>query len=442
MTSVQIVLVALASLCSYEGLSNLYFYFRRRQELQSFSFALTSLGVAAYQVSCYGLYGAQSFADGMYWQRMQFLSLNIVSISIIWFMHHLNAIRSKSFPRYMGFLFALLLSITLFLDVDDLFIQSHTSPRILRWGHLSMTLFEQEPGLILRIQFLGMFVALLVSLGLLFVNRRRLSIGQEPLRTLFIASMLLYMGAALNDILVGEFILHSFYLLEYSYAFVLMFMTLLLMHHRLKNITQLEVLNHSLEHRVQARTHELEEANERLLSLSFTDPLTNLANRRDMLRHFQMERVRVERSLFSSNKSLQKASFCIALLDLDHFKNFNDTHGHECGDHVLIEFSNRIKKTLRAQDMVGRWGGEEFLVIMPHTDGPGAVNALLKIRANLAETPIFYQNQPLTITFSAGIVEYSNPAEGLDGPLKKADDALYASKKAGRDRITLAPLGG
>lgn len=442
MTSVQIVLVALASLCSYEGLSNLYFYYRRRQELQSLSFALTSLGVATYQVACYGLYGAQSFMDGMYWQRIQFVALNIIAINILWFMYHLHAFRSKWIPHLMGTVFSILLVITVLSDVDSLFVQSHTTPRILNWGQYSMTLFEQEPGMVLRIQYLGMFLSVMVALGMLFVNRRRLLLGQEPLRTLFMASMILYLGAALNDILVGEFILHSFYLLEYSYAFVLMFMTLLLMHHRLKNITQLEVLNHSLEHRVQARTHELEEANERLLSLSFTDPLTNLANRRDMLRHFQMERVRVERSLFSSKKSLQKASFCIALLDLDHFKNFNDTHGHECGDHVLIEFSNRIKKTLRAQDMVGRWGGEEFLVIMPHTDGPGAVNAMLKIRANLAETPIFYQNQSLAITFSAGIVEYSNPAEGLDGPLKKADDALYASKRAGRDRITLAPLAG
>jgi diguanylate cyclase (GGDEF)-like protein len=132
----------------------------------------------------------------------------------------------------------------------------------------------------------------------------------------------------------------------------------------------------------------------------------------------------------------------VFLFDIDNFKNYNDTNGHLAGDKLLQELAGVVNEAVRKDDVFGRFGGEEFLLIMPHTDASQALSAAEKIRALLASHPFaFAERQPLTIiSISGGVAEY--PLHGLDaaGLLHAADEALYVAKRDGRNRVHRAQL--
>ena len=127
------------------------------------------------------------------------------------------------------------------------------------------------------------------------------------------------------------------------------------------------------------------------------------------------------------------------MIDLDHFKQINDTHGHMVGDEVLREISLRLAEVVRVYDKVGRFGGEEFVVVLPGTSQAEAEAAAERIREELSRAPVDTTVGPLTVTASLGVVtrqgELANDATTL---LVAADTALYSSKESGRDRVTVA----
>jgi len=165
----------------------------------------------------------------------------------------------------------------------------------------------------------------------------------------------------------------------------------------------------------------------KLEKLAITDGLTKLFN----LRHFysQLE-VEVDRS------NRYGHSLALLLLDIDHFKNYNDTFGHLEGDKVLIRLGNIIKSCLRTMDSAYRYGGEEFTVILPETGGKKAKTAAERIR-KAVETENFLPepDKPHHITISIGVTEYSRPEE-LTDVIQRADKAMYLSKLAGRNKIS------
>ncbi len=169
--------------------------------------------------------------------------------------------------------------------------------------------------------------------------------------------------------------------------------------------------------------HELEQ---RLLTQSRVDPLTGLWNRRkfDDVANQELERAR---------RYAEPVSLLI--LDIDHFKAINDTHGHQTGDAVLIEIAAILRCGTRASDCVARWGGEEFAILMPETDGVEAARAADNIRAAV-EVNLFACGMPVTV--SVGISAFRAGADDLDDLIRRADDALYRAKAAGRNRIDLA----
>ncbi len=131
----------------------------------------------------------------------------------------------------------------------------------------------------------------------------------------------------------------------------------------------------------------------------------------------------------------------VLLLDIDHFKRVNDTYGHAAGDHVLCEFAERMTRHLRAGDVAGRWGGEEFLVILPGTDLDGALHVAERIRASVDATPFDTSETSgpaISVTVSGGCVV--GPADTPDDLVSAADDGLYAAKDAGRNRIIVASI--
>jgi diguanylate cyclase (GGDEF)-like protein len=193
--------------------------------------------------------------------------------------------------------------------------------------------------------------------------------------------------------------------------------------------TELVALQHQLEQRVLERTRELEDANQRLEEASRTDSLTGLPNRRAFLEVSDHELKRSIRAL---------ETFSIVMVDLDHFKEINDRHGHAAGDELLCAAASRLRSVLRAQDLVARWGGEEFILLFPDTDTNAATIAAEKVRAALASAEFERDGKRETITASFGIASHGY-AQSLERTIALADAALYRAKAEGRNRVVAWP---
>jgi diguanylate cyclase len=130
-----------------------------------------------------------------------------------------------------------------------------------------------------------------------------------------------------------------------------------------------------------------------------------------------------------------KHPLSLAIIDIDHFKRINDTYGHQIGDVILTEFVNEIKNRLRKHDIIGRYGGEEFTILLPETPLKNAVLVLERHRKNI-EDKIFANDLKIKITFSGGITGIPDvPAESVDEIIKYADNALYRAKELGRNKV-------
>lgn len=170
----------------------------------------------------------------------------------------------------------------------------------------------------------------------------------------------------------------------------------------------------------------LQSATRQLEMLASTDSLTGAYNRR----HFM---VTGTNELLRSNR--YKHPFTVLMLDIDHFKIVNDTHGHNIGDEALKETVRVIGDTLRAEDTLGRLGGEEFAVLLPETDSDRAVLLAERIRDAISKIVIETPTDPLSFTMSIGLTEVREGDASIDDVLKRADEALYQAKEQGRDRV-------
>lgn len=160
------------------------------------------------------------------------------------------------------------------------------------------------------------------------------------------------------------------------------------------------------------------------------DPLTGLYNRRYMLETLDQAHSRAERA---------NESIAILMIDLDHFKRFNDNFGHDAGDHVLKAAANILKESIRQEDIACRFGGEEFCIVCPSTDKKHAQFIAERIGTGIRSLELKINQLPLgTVTASIGIAMYPEHADAMQGIIKIADEALYKAKEEGRDRIIVA----
>lgn len=172
----------------------------------------------------------------------------------------------------------------------------------------------------------------------------------------------------------------------------------------------------------------LAEALTRLEATSRVDGLTQVANRGFWDERLEQELRRAER---------HHLSLSVILMDLDHFKQTNDTYGHQAGDEVLRQTAARIQETIRASDIVARYGGEEFGVLLPHTGLPEALSVAERIRERLAAEPMRYGKRELRTTASLGVAEWRGQTDSRT-LIGAADQALYRAKEEGRNRCCAA----
>lgn len=204
---------------------------------------------------------------------------------------------------------------------------------------------------------------------------------------------------------------------------------------------ELEKHRQELEARVQQRTGELLSANEKLREeirererieavlqqTARTDYLTQLPNRRAMIQILDKEAARFERS---------EHPFSLVLLDIDHFKAINDSFGHDGGDEILVNIAERMRGWMREKDVLSRWGGEEFLILLSDTTVDSAAEQAERLRASIEAQSFRIQQDETRITASLGVAGY-NREEDIDSCIKDADIALYRAKTGGRNRVVV-----
>jgi diguanylate cyclase len=181
---------------------------------------------------------------------------------------------------------------------------------------------------------------------------------------------------------------------------------------------------HDAEERVRKLEEELEEVSEKM----HEDQLTGALNRRGMDEAMDRELKRADR---------QMTPISLALLDIDNFKQLNDSLGHQAGDQALVHLTNVIKETLRPTDEVARYGGEEFIIIMSETALEEAMATVTRLQRELTKKFFLHNNERKLITFSAGVA-LRTPDEAADDVIARADKAMYQAKKAGKNRVIAA----
>jgi diguanylate cyclase (GGDEF)-like protein len=190
----------------------------------------------------------------------------------------------------------------------------------------------------------------------------------------------------------------------------------------------LEEAKKTLESEVKKRTHDLEIQMQKAEKIARTDEMTGINNRRAFLEHG-------EKLIYDAVR--YKTNFSLIILDIDFFKNINDTYGHDAGDLLLISFTNEISKHLRDSDFFARIGGEEFVILLPHARPVQALEKANILLKKISELETFYKEITLNVTVSMGISESSDKEESIYSLLAKADKALYDVKNDGRNGVAI-----
>ena len=194
--------------------------------------------------------------------------------------------------------------------------------------------------------------------------------------------------------------------------------------------SEIEQQKAQLEQRVAERTAELEELNEVLTSISMRDPLLDIGNRRAMDNTLADVFERTRR---------YKRPYAVALVDVDHFKTYNDFYGHQAGDDALVAIASTIKKMIRRTDSVYRYGGEEFLIVLPEVGEEGGAVAAEHVRESVAGLQIPHEKAERGhVTVSIGVAEESLDKPDQNETIARADEALYRAKHQGRNRVVSA----
>jgi diguanylate cyclase (GGDEF)-like protein len=197
---------------------------------------------------------------------------------------------------------------------------------------------------------------------------------------------------------------------------------------RLDEIFVVETYYHATMQRLEDSLCQLKDAHRQLEGLARQDPLTLVNNRRALLQALALE--------FQRSRRYQHP-FALLFLDVDHFKKINDRHGHVFGDHVLLHVAQTARGIIRPPDIIGRYGGEEFLIGLVECDQAGALQIAERIRLKIAQGPFASEQRATAVTVSIGAAMLSPEIDRVETLITRADQAMYHAKRRGRNRVEL-----
>ncbi len=259
------------------------------------------------------------------------------------------------------------------------------------------------------------FLCALAGIGLMLRIRHA-----SPLLTIYALALAMFAQSSVSFILSSAWN-HQWWLAHTIFAggFLLLSYGLVQAYHTTRSFSGM--------HSQEEMMRRLEAANTALRHLAATDALTGASNRRDFMQRIGVEWSRAQR---------EGTPLSLLALDLDHFKRINDAHGHAAGDLVLKAFVKAARAVLRPTDVIGRTGGEEFMILLPHDDAGSALAVADRVREAVAGLRLqAADGQPLGITVSVGIASFGDDGDTPNAVFRAADDRLYRAKRSGRDRI-------
>ena len=286
---------------------------------------------------------------------------------------------------------------------------------------LLAALVVSVPGLDIHVATLGIFQLLILPLMVLVaaLEFRKVREGNKEAKTVFFG-LLIFAATCVNDLLIDLAQVDTRRLMPFGFFAIMISMGVSLANKFTASLNQLE-------REVAERTFELSAANERLEAVACMDPLTHILNRRGFADAAQNEIQRVFRG---------SEPFSLVLMDIDHFKRFNDTYGHACGDHILVRVTAMLRERIREVDCIARWGGEEFILLLPETDEAAAGVLAEKLRVAVSENYFEYEDKRLAIALTFGVSAYRK-GDSFDACVVRADAAMYRGKETGRNKVVL-----
>ena len=430
----------MASVNFYVGVYYLYFYLKRRAIREHLPFALLCLGVGFYDVFSAGLYNSLSVAEGVVWQRLQLDSGIAIAIFLIWFTSFFTGqAHNRIVHICIAWFVAIFLACMLASPELTLSASLPAVKNINFMGWLKITYYEAVVGPVYQLEILSALMAFGFLLSLLIRYYRQTRYGAL---LLLIACLVTYFLGVANDSLVA-FQAYSFiYVSEYAFFFIILAMAHTLLDRFVNLQREFEQLNVNLERMVHDRTEEINVLNEHLKNLADRDGLTGVYNRRFFNEYFEIEVRRAMNFLQHKSRLLvsqdANMNFGLAMIDIDHFKSINDTYGHLVGDDVIKQTIGIVEANIFSRDVLCRYGGDEFALLLTKTSNRGIHQAVEKIRKEIDEHVFVLGDGQgdQHITVSIGLVTFdealSKEGEGL---LKLADDRLLRAKSGGKNRI-------
>jgi diguanylate cyclase (GGDEF)-like protein len=432
--------IAMAAVNFYVGAYYLFFYLKRPQVREHLPFALLCLSVALYDIFSAGLYNSLSTREGVFWQRLQLDTVIAISIFLIWFT---GVFTEQTGNRIVRFSIVWFVAILLILLIGNPELSlSATNPSIKHidvFNLVKITYYEGTVGLMYQIEILSAVFAY-VYLCYLFIRHYQ----RTHYRTLILilSCQIIYFFGVVNDSLVATQVYSFIYLSEYTFFFIVLAMAYTLLDRFMNLHTAFEELNVTLEHKVSERTSEIRQLNEELKHLAERDGLTGIYNRRFFDEYLDIEMKRVRSYLEHRPQLLpnrgNEMNFGLAFFDIDHFKHINDQYGHLVGDAVLKQVTDIVERNIFSRDVLCRYGGDEFALLLTKTSSDGILQAMEKIRKEIDEQGFVAGNSSTNphITISVGLVNFDEALDqGSAEILKLVDDRLLKAKSLGRNRI-------
>jgi diguanylate cyclase (GGDEF)-like protein len=432
--------VIMASINIYVGLYYLFFFVKRPKITEHLPFALMCLSVGLYIAFCAGLYNSSSIQDGIFWQRLQFHTVAAIALFLIWFTRIYTEQKSNRILQLLTAWFIVAFFASLVASPE--YSLSPLKPEIKNinlFNLVKIIYYEGALGIVYQVELLSA-IAAYIYLFYLFI--RFYLRTKKKILLLIILSQMIYFVGVINDSLVAMQVYTFIYISEYSYSFIVVSMAYVLLNKFVDVHAAFEELNVKLEEKVLERTCEIKKLNEDLKKIAEYDDLTGIYNRRFFNEYFEIE-VERAKSFIEHKAQFEPAqengmNFGLAILDIDHFKIINDTYGHPAGDKVLKQITDIMKENMFKRDVLCRYGGDEFVMLLTKTSPDGILQAAEKIRKEIDEHAFVFNENGKShhVTISMGLVNFSGVHDkNSEYILKLADDRLLIAKNRGKNRV-------